>query len=96
MWIKESELKGLVWDLTIISVKNFRSQHIIHLHNQHQILELLNRLYKSATSNIFGGKKDFYVVGDELNQKNPKQTTDINDFTRYFKAYTNLSIMLSL
>lgn len=56
----------------------------------------MNRLYKSATTNIFGNKKDFYAIADDLNTKNNSQTIDINDFTRYFKGYTYLSMVLSL
>lgn len=95
MWIKQADFKGLVWDLIIVSVKNFRTDHILKIHNEHQILQLLNRLYKSATLNIFGNKKDFYAIIDDLNTKN-NQATDINDFTRYFKGYTYLSMVLSL
>ena len=93
MWIKEPELKGLVWDLVIVGVKNFRTDHIVKVHSQHQTLSLLNQIYKSATNNIFNNKKDFYAIIDDPTQKPSK---DINDFTRYFKAYTYLSIVLSL
>lgn len=93
MWIKEPQLKGLVWDLVIVGVKNFRTDHIIKIHTQHQTLSLLNKIYKSATNNIFNNKKDFYAIFDDPTKKSSK---DINDFTRYFKAYTYMSIILSL
>lgn len=38
MWIKEADLKGLVWDLVIVGVRNFRTEHILKIHNEHQTL----------------------------------------------------------
>jgi hypothetical protein len=34
MWIKQAGLKGLIWDLIIVSVKNFRSDHLVKLPHQ--------------------------------------------------------------
>lgn len=47
-WIKESELKGLIWDLIIVGVKNLPSASCEVLASNKETLELIHLMYKTC------------------------------------------------
>jgi hypothetical protein len=66
IWIKGTKNKGLVWDLTVVCIKNFTPNHIIGLQNHEDCQQNINKMYDIVVDNIFGKKnKDFYNVPQE-------------------------------
>lgn len=49
IWIK-GEAKGLIWDLTVIGIKNLSANHIISLQHNEICLEKLNKMYDIVSS----------------------------------------------
>jgi NADH/NAD ratio-sensing transcriptional regulator Rex len=63
VWIKGDRIKGLVWDLAVVGVKNFGHKHILELKNRKECEANINKLYEIAIDKIFGKKSPgFYNV----------------------------------
>jgi len=52
-WIKNQDIKGLIWDLVIVCVRNFPTCDLEYLMTDKNIVNLLNDMYKMAVKKIF-------------------------------------------
>ena len=99
-WIKNQDIKGLIWDLVIVCVRSFPACDLEYLTTDKNIVALLNDMYKLAVKKIFledskSSKLHLKKNKSDL-EKNSKQKDNYSDFLRYYKTFIFFSIHLSI
>jgi hypothetical protein len=99
-WVKDQELKGMVWDLVIVAVRNYPTLKLEALARQERVMELLRTMWAASVDGAFTqgeleGSSSKVRKGENERSINFKKG-GLPDFIRFYKCYVYFSIHLGL
>lgn len=97
-WIKDQELKGMVWDLVIVAVRNYPTSKLEVLGREQRVMELLRTMW---TAGVEGAFSQGELEGSKARKGENERSINFKkgglaDFIRFYKCYVYFSIHLGL